>query len=106
MTDKWNSRVMMISKQNKPIRIAGSDKQGYGNDRFVFPSSLIMDQIGTLYVADTVNNRIMCWFKGAPSGKVVVGGTEDGPQLDRLPYPYDLTFDRHGNLYVADFYNH
>lgn len=61
--------------------------------------------MGTLYVADTNNHRIIRWFKGADSGSVIIGGQESGNGTDQLSYPYDLAFDQQGNLYVADSSN-
>ncbi|CAF5123237.1 unnamed protein product, partial [Rotaria sp. Silwood1] len=50
--------------------------QGQGNDltQFSCPRGVVVDQLGTAYVADTGNNRIMRWPKGATQGSVIVGG--------------------------------
>ena len=33
-----------------------------------------MDHLGTVYVADYWNDRIMGWMKGATQGNIIVGG--------------------------------
>jgi DNA-binding beta-propeller fold protein YncE len=71
-----------------------------------FPKGIVVDQLGTVYVADCGNHRIMRWPKGATQGSVIAGGKGSGEQLNRLSYPWDLSFDQHNNLYVVDNENH
>ena len=67
-----------------------------------FPEGVVVDRLGTVYVADKLNNRIMRWRKGDTQGSVIAGGNGEGGQSHQLNYPADLSFDRHGNLYVID----
>ncbi|CAF1122706.1 unnamed protein product [Rotaria sordida] len=87
------------------IVVAGG--QGYGNGfgQSSYPKGVVVDQLGTVYVADYFN-RIMRWPKGATQGSVIVGGNGIGEQSNQLTWPYGLSFDRQGNLYVADHANH
>ena len=71
-----------------------------------YPGAVIVDQSGTLYIADCGNHRIVRWRKGATVGEVLVGGNSAGSRSDQLNVPRDLLFDRQGNLFVADRYNH
>ncbi|CAF1539275.1 unnamed protein product [Rotaria sp. Silwood1] len=88
------------------IVVAGG--QGAGNDltQLSSPRGVVVDQLGTVYVADLGNNRIMRWPKGATQGSVIVGGNGSGEQSNQLCGPIGLSFDRHGNLYVVDWGNH
>ena len=61
--------------------------------------------MGTVYVADRDNHRVMRWFKGSKSGSVIIGGQGSGNGTAQLSYPTDLAFDRQGNLYVVDTFN-
>jgi DNA-binding beta-propeller fold protein YncE len=61
--------------------------------------------LGTVYVVDQGNARIMRWVKGATKGSVIVGGNGNGGQSNQLNVPFGLSFDRHGNLYVVDYVN-
>ncbi|CAF1593369.1 unnamed protein product [Rotaria magnacalcarata] len=70
------------------------------------PQGLFVDTLGTLYVADSENHRIMCWSQGAKQGTVIVGGNGRGAGANEFNYPIGLSFDRHGNLYVADMNNY
>ncbi|CAF4735263.1 unnamed protein product, partial [Rotaria magnacalcarata] len=61
--------------------------------------------VGTLYVADSFNHRVMRWTQGDKKhGTVIAGGNGQG--ANQLNSPYGLSFDRHGNLYVSDRNNH
>jgi DNA-binding beta-propeller fold protein YncE len=67
-----------------------------------YPWGVVVDQLGTIYVADDGNGRIMRWVKGATQGSVIVGGNGEGWQSNQLKVPFGLSFDRQGNLYVVD----
>ncbi len=62
---------------------------------------MIIDLLGTVYVADYSNHRAMSWYNGAIQGSVTVGGNGQGTQPNQLNNLQGLSFDRHGNLYVA-----
>ncbi|CAF1555739.1 unnamed protein product, partial [Rotaria sp. Silwood1] len=82
--------------------------QGQGNDltQLSSPQGVVVDQLGTVYVADRENDQIMRWPKGATQGSVIVGRNGRGGQSNQLNWPFGLSFDRHGNLYVVDWRNH
>jgi DNA-binding beta-propeller fold protein YncE len=69
------------------------------------PHGVIVDQLGTVYVADSFNQRIVCWLKGATRGRIVVNGTLHG-NINPLGDPVGLSFNRSDNIYVSDFNNH
>ncbi|CAF2146365.1 unnamed protein product, partial [Rotaria magnacalcarata] len=84
------------------IVIAGG--QGYGDalTQLSYPQGLFVDTLGTLYVADSWNHRVMRWTQGAKQGTVIVGGNGPGSEANQFTGPEGLSFDRQGNLYVAD----
>ncbi|CAF1568192.1 unnamed protein product, partial [Rotaria sp. Silwood1] len=79
---KWNEGA----KQG--IAMAGG--QGYGNGltQLSCPQGVAVNQLGTVYVADRWNDRIMRWPKGATQGSVIVGGNGEGGQSNQLNWPF------------------
>ncbi|MBI2780731.1 MAG: hypothetical protein HYX55_02895 [Chloroflexi bacterium] len=64
------------------------------------PEDLAVDQLGNVYVADRVNDRILK-FDG--NGKLLATiGTSGSAGMGQLSGPGDLTVDRQGNIYVLD----
>ena len=51
--------------------------------------------IGTLFIADTTNERLVKWAKGAQQGEVLSGTTA-------LKWSIGMKFDREWNLYVVE----
>jgi sugar lactone lactonase YvrE len=88
------------------IVVAGGEGQGNGLTQLHYPNGVVVDQLGTVYVADRWNHRIMRWVKGATQGSVIVGRNGRGEQPNQLNWPIGLSFDRHGNLYIVDRGNH
>ncbi|CAF4401153.1 unnamed protein product, partial [Rotaria sordida] len=84
------------------IVVAGGQGQGNSLTQLYNPMGVVVDQLGTVYVADHENHRVMRWPKGATQGSVIAGGNGYGTQSNQLYYPMGLSFDRHGNLYVAE----
>ncbi|CAF1953877.1 unnamed protein product [Rotaria magnacalcarata] len=93
---KWNKDA------KEGIVIAGGQGQGNALTQLSYPLGLFVDTLGTVYVADYMNDRVMRWTQGAKQGTVIVGGNGVGAGANQLSYPVGLSFDRHGNLYVAD----
>ncbi|CAF3681287.1 unnamed protein product [Rotaria sp. Silwood1] len=93
---KWNKGA------TEGIGVARS--QGHGNalTQLWNPNGLFVNTLGTLYVADSENNRVMRWPEGAKQGTVIVGGNGWGRGANQFTNPIDMSFDRQGNLYVVD----
>lgn len=108
-----NNRIRKLSREGPVTTVAGSVEgfaDGVGaNAKFNTPSGLAIDSSGSLYVADTGNNRIR---KVTPEGSVstVAGdgtsGYQDGPAASaRFAGPLGVTVNARGEIYVADTYN-
>ncbi|CAF1531642.1 unnamed protein product, partial [Rotaria sordida] len=69
------------------IVVAGGQGQGNGLTQLSNPYGVVVDQLGTVYVTDMGNNRIMRWPKGATQGSVIVDGNNKGEQLSQLNRP-------------------
>jgi sugar lactone lactonase YvrE len=106
-------RIRRISTDGTVSTLAGGDRgmaDGPGaTAQFNAPSGLALDPHGTLYVADTANNRIR---RVTSLGVVTTlagradAGMHDGPVGDAsFNGPLGLAVDQTGRLYVADTYN-
>ncbi|CAF5179083.1 unnamed protein product, partial [Rotaria sp. Silwood1] len=69
------------------IVVAGGQEEGNDLTQLTYPYGVVVDQLGTVYVADLGNNRIMRWPKGATQGSVIVGGNGSGEQSNQLNQP-------------------
>jgi sugar lactone lactonase YvrE len=71
-----------------------------------YPTDVILDSSGNLYVADTYNSRIQFYQPGQSNGTTIVGVTNTiGSTATLLHYPYSMRLDAQLNLYVLDSYN-
>ena len=71
-----------------------------------WPWGVVGDQLGSVYIADRGNYRIMRWCADSREGNVIVGGNGQGQGKNQLHCPMSLSFDEENNLYVSDYYNH
>ena len=68
-----------------------------------YPTSLILDAMGNMYVADFYNHRIQLFMRGKLNGTTIVGVTSTaGNHAYLLYYPYGMALDSDFNLLVVD----
>ena len=81
---------------------------GVAPNHLNFPIGIILDSSDTLYIADSLNNRIQKIFLGNTTGTTVAGSQNGvvGSNASLLNYPNDIAVDSNGNIYVADAYNY
>ena len=101
---KWSHRT------NNTVIIAGQTYQpGSMSNQLHTPQGIHIDRIhGTLYVADSKNNRVQRWLKDAQDGFTMAGSSSGVAGNDSASFsdPISVTIDEVTNiLYVADFFN-
>ena len=117
--DRIRSRIFRIEKDGIARRIVGTGKNGFAGDggaaidaQIMHPNHLVVDSEGTLYIADSGNNRIR---RVTPDGMITtVAGTgesgfagDGGPALNaEFICPAAIAIDGKHNIYIADFGNH
>ena len=119
--DETNSLLYIADCQNHRIQlfylngsmngttVAGGNGAGAGSNQLNIPHGLyVSNKTGDIYVADTVNQRIQLWKKGATSGLTIVGSTGvSGVALSFLLGPTCVYLNRNETLmYVCDRYRH
>jgi sugar lactone lactonase YvrE len=119
VADTGNNTIRRVSSAGNVITIAGgAGLAGYVNDavptlaRFNSPSSVAVDPVGNVYVADSLNNAIrrvgafgvVTTFAGSAVGTPgFANGTGVAAGFNR---PGGISIDSSGNLFVADTGNH
>jgi sugar lactone lactonase YvrE len=113
VADTGNNLIRMITPDGMVRTIAGKARDSGRADgtgeaaRFNFPSGVIVDRNGDLYVADQGNSLIRKVTKAGVvttlAGLPWKSGYADGPAKNALfSSPRDLAMDAHGFLYVTD----
>src|SRR6516225_2696816 len=82
--------------------------------QFSFPTGVVPDKAGNLYVADFLNHAVRKmapqgtnWWVTTIAGLPGAPGTNDGMNTDaRFNRPAGIAIDSAGNLFVAERYNH
>jgi len=119
IADSGNNRIRKVSTDGIITTIAGNGKTDYAGDNgpataaaLNYPSGVAIDRVGSIYVADSSNNRIR---HVSPAGVITtfagngsVGYSGDGLRATdfALDYPTGVAIDGQGNLYIADSGNY
>ncbi len=116
IADQYNQRVRKLDQSFNISTIAGTTHFGGDNGPATaalldLPETEVMDSNGSIYVADTFNNRVR---RITPAGVVTtVAGTgtcgysgDNGPAVAAtLCHPFGLAVDASNNLFIADSEN-
>ena len=111
MTESGTHTVLQWSSQTDQMRtVAGrTDVQGQDDDQLYFPRAIFIDQRnGTLYIADTNNNRIQKWMINAQKGVTIAGSNRGiaGDDKMKLTNPTFVWVDEETEtIYIADTNN-
>jgi len=115
VADSFNHRIRKILPDGTVSTLAGLGTAGYANGagvtaQFNNPSGVAVDSAGTVYVADTNNNRIR---KVLPDGMVstlagsgTLGFADGVAATAQFNFPNGIAVDSTGTVYVADSFNH
>ena len=116
IADRFNNRIRKVDPSGIITTVAGTGMAGFSEDggpatsaSLNSPSGVAVDTTGTLYIADTRNNRIRRISPGGIITTVAGGGStvfpdigDGGPATSaRLLGPNDVAVDAAGNLYIA-----
>ncbi|CAF1258045.1 unnamed protein product [Adineta ricciae] len=107
ITEYINSRILFWpNNASSGKMIAGTGISGNASNQLYTPFGMSRDMNdGTVYVADTSNNRIMRYLYNASSGTVVAGGNGNGNNISQLNFPTSVYFESSSNSLVIVNYN-
>lgn len=82
--------------------IIGGNNAGSALNQLYQPKDMFVDDENAMYIADSLNHRIVKWENNAVEGRVVAGGNGKGNKTNQLNYPTALYVDKQKNIYVVD----
>ena len=119
IADTNNNRIRQVALDGTISTIAGTGVPSFGGDgglatlaQLSSPTGVAVDNAGTVYVADTYNQRIRQFASGgiistrAGTGTVGFGGDGGAATAATLSNPWGVAVDQAGVLFIADSNNH
>ncbi len=114
VSENGSSKIRKITPEGVVTTFAGNGASGYTDGtgtaaQFNYPYALAIAPDGTLYVADTGNNRIRKITQGGVvttfAGDGTAGSADGTGTAAQLNQPQGLTVGPDGNIYVSDSNN-
>ena len=112
VADSYNNRIRLITPSGVVSTLAGSNVQGGFADglasraQFYWPNGVAVDAAGTVYVADTGNNRIRkissTGTVSTLAGTAQCGGTDGATGTATFNYPTNVALNARGKICVAE----
>jgi len=115
IADENNFRIRKVTSDGLISTVAGNGVPGFGGDggpatsaELKYPSGVVVDGAGNLFIVDSENDRIR---KVTPAGIISTvagngtrgtGGSTGFATSFQLNQPYDITADAFGNLVFSD----
>lgn len=82
------------------ITVAGGNGLGSEVNQLYFPTGLVIDDDGTMFIADWWNNRIVAWEQKGKEGRVLAGRNGSRNKSDGLFRPSTVVIDRDTNSFL------
>jgi len=111
VTELYGQRIRKITPAGVVTTFAGSGVAGSADGTgtaatFNYPSGIVMDASGNLFVADEINNKIRKITSAGVvttfAGSGVAGAADGTGTAATLSFPVGLAIDASGNLYVGE----
>ncbi len=116
---RFPSQISLIAADGTVSTVAGNGSSGYSGDgglaasaQLNQPLGVAVGENGTLYIADTINNRIRLVRADGTISSIAGAGSsgfsgDDGPAVSaQLSSPVGVALAVDGSVYVADLGNH
>ena len=109
VSDQPNHRVLRFppgsTSGTSGTVVAGTGIAGAGPSQLNSAFRIFVDDMRSIYIADTFNHRIQKWAYGACSGVTVAGTGTIGTVVNQLYYPVSVMVDADQYMYIGDQFN-
>ncbi|CAF0939198.1 unnamed protein product [Adineta steineri] len=86
---------------------SASGTAGITSTMLNYPTHIVLDSLGNMYVSDEGNHRIQFFLTGQSNGTTIAGMTGTPGNTSQLLYtPSSVAVDSQFNIYVTDYNNH
>ena len=104
LSDTMNHRVLLLpsNSANTTRVVAGTGVVGASTNQLNQPYGVFVTHVGTIYIADYWNYRIMKWFAGASVGILVAGDGTGGVGSTQLGHPTQVILDTNEYMYISE----
>ncbi len=113
VADYGNARIRKVTATGVVTTLAGTGTNGYKDGpgaaaQFTYPSGVAVDASGSVYVADSSNNRIRKVWAGGVVTTLAgsdIGYTDGTGTNAQFNFPRGVAVDASGNVYVSEVGN-
>ncbi|CAF1398881.1 unnamed protein product [Didymodactylos carnosus] len=110
VSDFDGGRILRYDRAHKNVAekgkvVAGGNGKGSNLNQLHGPMQIYVDYEESIYIADSLNHRIMKWVKNGLEGEVVAGGNGRGYDENQLNTPNSVFVDRDGTIFITDTQN-
>ncbi|CAF4207447.1 unnamed protein product [Adineta steineri] len=89
-----------IKFQQFGITVDRGNGQGQELNQLYNPVGIFIDNNKSIYIADSLNHRIVKWNLNSKTGRIIAGSNGYGDQNNQLSYPKDIIFDKENNSFI------
>ncbi|CAF1030207.1 unnamed protein product [Adineta steineri] len=92
--------VELIPFQQVAITVVGGNGQGDKLNQLYNSQGIFIDNDKSVYIADSLNHRIVKWTMNSKTGQIVGGGNGKGNKNNQLYNPTNIVFDKKNNSFI------
>ncbi|CAF0992496.1 unnamed protein product [Adineta steineri] len=86
--------------QQFAITVAGGNGNGHQLNQLSNLYGIFIDNDKSIYIADSLNHRIVKWKLNSNTGRIIGGGNGSGNQNNQLNYPTNIIFNQKNNSFI------
>ena len=100
IADKGNNRIVILKENMEPVAVLTSFNNGGTEERFNAPSGVFVAENGDLYVADSMNGRVVVFDKDLKFKKITAVFSKDVLPDDFVYQPAAIAVNKAGRMFI------